>query len=100
MPYDAARDPYSNLSSGNLRALESATVEAAPAASDTVDELIYAKGFYVGGAGNVRYLPVGNADAAPITKACLAGTYHPIQVRRVYVTGTTATGIILQKDPL
>lgn len=42
---------------------------------------------YLGGAGNITVLTVGN-DTTPFI-GVLAGTYLPVQVRRVLSTGTT-----------
>lgn len=49
-------------------------------------------GLYVGGAGNVK---VDMQDGSTVTfNGVVAGTTLPIQVRKVYATGTTATNII------
>ena len=46
---------------------------------------------YIGGAGNVK---VDMADGSTVTfEAVPVGTFMPIQVRKVYATGTTATNI-------
>jgi hypothetical protein len=47
---------------------------------------------YIGGAGNVRVLTEGGNDVT--FNGTLAGSYFPIQVLRVFATGTTATNII------
>lgn len=47
---------------------------------------------YVGGAGNVRVLTSSNADLTFVGIA--AGTFMPVQVKRVYSTDTTATDIV------
>ncbi len=48
---------------------------------------------YVGGAGDVRVLPWGAAN--PVTFAAMSsGSMLPVCARRVYATGTTATGIV------
>lgn len=50
------------------------------------------KGLYVGGTGNVA---VTMADGNDITfNALSVGTIHPISVKRVKATGTTATNIV------
>jgi hypothetical protein len=48
----------------------------------------------VGGAGNVRYLPVANPDDVWITEAFAAGDIIPCSVRKVSVTSTTATALV------
>lgn len=51
------------------------------------------RGLYVGGAGNIAILAPG--DASPVTLSGVpAGTFLPVSARRVYSTGTTATGIV------
>ena len=47
---------------------------------------------YSGGAGNVRVLTEGGNDVT--FNGTLAGSYFPIQVLRVFASGTTATNII------
>lgn len=91
MPYSTGNDPQAGLGSSALGTLESATSEevATGLLSDTVDLTTYAKGFYCGAAGVVVYLPTKNADVNTITKTVVAGSYHPVQVRRILSTGTT-----------
>jgi len=47
---------------------------------------------YVGGAGTVKVLTVGG-DEVTFT-GVQAGTFMPVQVVRVYATGTSATSIV------
>ena len=47
---------------------------------------------YVGGAGDLKVDTVGG-DAVTFV-AVLAGSFIPVQVTRVYSTGTTATSIV------
>lgn len=49
---------------------------------------------YVGGTGNVRVLTAGG-DTVTYTNI-QGGTFMPVQVVRVYSTGTTATAIVAQ----
>ena len=67
-------------------------------ASDTVDMDPSARGIYIGGGGNVRVLMLGyssaSADKAVTFSSCAAGTVLPFQIRRVFSSGTTATGLI------
>jgi hypothetical protein len=46
---------------------------------------------YIGGTGNVRVLTTGNDD---VTFTAVAAGFFPVQVVRVFATGTTATNII------
>lgn len=64
-----------------------------PVKSDTVDLAVNTRGLWVGGAGGVQVLMV--SDDVPVTfTAVPAGTLLPICVRRVYLTGTTATNLV------
>ena len=47
---------------------------------------------YVGGTGDVRVLTAGGNDVK--FAGIATGTFMPVQVLRVYTTGTTATNII------
>lgn len=68
---------------------------AAVAPSDTTDLSRVTRGIFVGGAGNVAVIFCDDADAAPVTLTGLAvGVWHPMQVRRVMTTNTTATLIV------
>jgi hypothetical protein len=50
------------------------------------------RGIYVGGAGNIK---VDMADGTTVTFTAIAiGIVHPLRVKRVYATGTTATTIL------
>lgn len=60
--------------------------------SDVAALTFPARGFYVTGAGNVRYITVGGQT---ITKSCGAMSYHPVEIAKLFSTGTTATGIVL-----
>jgi len=59
--------------------------------SDTVD-LSVVSTIYVGGAGNVK---VTTAQGDEVTfVGLLPGTTIPVQVKRVWATGTTATSLL------
>ena len=47
---------------------------------------------YIGGAGNLRVLTAGGDDIT--FNGVLAGSFLPVQVTRVFVTGTSATNIV------
>ena len=47
---------------------------------------------YVGGTGNLKVLTVGGDEV--VFSNVQAGTFVPIQVLRVFATGTTATSIV------
>ena len=66
---------------------------AAVTTSDSADlPVIPTRGLYVGAAGDVKVIM---ASGATVTFAdVLAGTVLPIQVRRVFATGTVATDIV------
>lgn len=51
------------------------------------------RGIYIGGAGNVAV--IGADDSAAVTLTALAvGVWHPIAVKKVMSTNTTATAIV------
>lgn len=60
--------------------------------NNTTDLPFATRAFYVGGAGDVKIDTVGGDTVTLV--GCLAGSYHPIRIKRVYLTGTTATNII------
>lgn len=94
MAYDKKRDKYWGETGLTVPAKRAAIVVP----NDNTDLLEYPKALRVGGAGNLKILPSRNADDAPITIAVTAGEVVPIQVRRVWATGTTATGILALMD--
>jgi hypothetical protein len=47
---------------------------------------------YIGGAGNIRVLTAGEDDVT--FNGVLAGSFLPVQVKRVFASGTTATNIV------
>lgn len=47
---------------------------------------------FIGGAGNLRVLTAGGDDVT--FTGVLAGSFLPVQVTRVFSTGTTATNIV------
>lgn len=48
----------------------------------------------VGTGGTVKYIPLGNTDAQTITETYADGAVIPCLVRRVFSTGTSATGLV------
>lgn len=58
--------------------------------SDTVDLTHVTKGLWFEGAGTVK---VTWADGSETTRTVNAGVDYPWSVKRVWATGTTATGI-------
>lgn len=80
-----------DVSYRNANATVSAYKAADVSVSDSVD-IPVTRGLYVGGAGNVK---VDMAMGGTVTfNAVAAGTFMPVQVTRVYNTGTTATLMI------
>ena len=59
--------------------------------SDSVDLPFLPKAVYIGGAGNITFLAADNS--VPVTLPVLAGAILPWRLRRIFATGTTATGI-------
>jgi hypothetical protein len=73
------------------RAARSAIVITPDDNNDLVNHAF--RGLYIGGAGNIKVDMEGSGTAV-LFSAVPAGTILPIQVRRVYSTGTTATLIV------
>lgn len=68
---------------------------AAVTPSDSTDLASITRGIYIGGAGNIAVIFAEDADGAPVTLTGLAtGVWHPMQVRRVMSTNSTATLIL------
>lgn len=59
---------------------------------DATDLAVATRGIYVGVSGDLRIAMVN--DAAPVTLVGAAVGYHPLCVRRVYATSTTAASLI------
>ena len=77
----------------DVRAISGITSMALVTTSDTIDLPRPTRGLYIGGAGNVNALLVD--DSAQVLMTALAvGVIHPLVVRRVFATNTTATLII------
>lgn len=47
---------------------------------------------YVGGAGNIKVLTIGGDEVTLV--AVPAGSFIPVNILRVFATGTTATSIV------
>lgn len=75
------RDP--TVSSGSFAAISP---------NDSQDILV-TRGIYVGGGGSLRV--IGERDTSPTDfLGAVAGSVLPIRVRRVHLSGTTATGLV------
>lgn len=82
-------DPFANLTPG----LESpASHIAAVVPSDTEDLTLVSRGLNVATSGTVRVTTVSDETA---TVFLAAGSAFPIRVKRIWATGTTATGIVV-----
>ena len=54
--------------------------------------VVLTRAVYIGGHGNLSFI---NHEGNSVTlTGCVAGTYLPIQVKRINSTGTTATNIV------
>lgn len=61
--------------------------------SDSADLTNPTRGLYVGASGDVSVILVGDSAAVTFT-GLAAGIVHPLRVKRVRSTGTTATDIV------
>lgn len=64
-----------------------------PTNHDTNEITFQTRGLYVGGAGDVKCLLVGDTVAV-VFVAVPAGTLLPIRVKQIFSTGTTATSLL------
>lgn len=72
--------------------IESANSASSITPNDSNDLARATKGLYVGVTGDVK---VDMADVGTVTLTGLAaGIVHPLSVKRIYATGTTATSIL------
>lgn len=62
--------------------------------SDTANLSPACRALYIGGAGDVTLLTVGNNNASVLFTAVPAGSILPVRAARVMSTGTTATAIV------
>lgn len=69
----------------------SAGSAAAIVPNDAVDLANVTRGIYVGGAGNLK---VDMVDGTVTFIGIPAGAVLPVRVKRIYVTGTTATNLV------
>lgn len=93
MPSSA--DPYATFTPApSAPARRAATVTP----SDTVDLSHVAKALYVGGAGDVRLVPVDSPGGAAVTFVNHPIGYLPVQTVRVMATGTTAQSLLALFD--
>lgn len=65
-----------------------------PTPTDAVDQPFVCTALYVGVAGNVAFVGMNDVAGVPKTQAFAVG-WHPIRIRQLYATGTTATNLLL-----
>lgn len=81
-------DPFTDFQSG----LNSPATKLYPIApDDNADLVIAVRGLTVASTGMVRVTTVDNTEASIFV---VAGAPFPVRVRRVWATGTDATGIV------
>lgn len=66
--------------------------------ADGTDLPVLAKALYVGGAGDLKIVPVASPDGEAVTLKNHPVGYVAVQTRRVFATGTTATHIVALFD--
>lgn len=62
--------------------------------SDSADLPNFSRGIYIGGAGNLTVDMVDQPGVSVQFVAVPAGAVLPIQVRKVYATGTSASALV------
>ena len=95
MPAEPSKDASSSYP---RNASQPARAAAVIAPSDTVDLPVYARAVAVGTAGSLKVIPINNADDAPVTFTVAAGAILPVQVRRVFASGTSAGSLVALYD--
>lgn len=91
MSYNPAKDQNGG-NSGLVASQARAAFAVTPNDDDDFD--LYAKGLYIGAAGDVAIIPVTNDDNDVVILYNHPIGYVPIQVRRVLATGTSADSIV------
>jgi hypothetical protein len=86
-----ASDYFAHLLPTKVDPVENAAV---PTLSDTVDLPIPTRGLYVGSTGDVKVTLV-NGDVVTYTSMA-AGVTHAKRIKRIWLNGTTATGLIAE----
>ena len=80
---------------GDLSTASGAPAQSALAVTPNDTTAVLFRSLYIGGAGDVSVVLIGDGTGAPVTfSAVPVGTILPIAVKRVRSTGTTATLII------
>lgn len=63
--------------------------------SDTVELNYVTRGVSFGVAGDIKVVTQGGETVTIPSGALVAGVIHPIRIKQIYSTGTTATSIVL-----
>jgi hypothetical protein len=96
MPYDRVQDPFAYRTQGRSFFGDFGRVVAP---SDTTDLSPYAKAIIVTVAGSLSYIPAKNDDAdAVVFPSVPIGFIPPHVIRRVLLTGTTATVVTIDDN--
>lgn len=92
MPYDKTRDQWTDGNAGGVS--DPPRSSSAVVLSDTVDLARYARALWIGVAGDVKVILVEDDDDSARVYTVPQGVF-PLQVRRVFLTGTTAANIVV-----
>lgn len=91
MPYDPTKDRFGSYAPG-ADAPSRNVIPVVP--SDTEDLPVYARTLYIGGAGDLAYIPLLAPTDTPVLMKNRPVGECPHGARRVMATGTTATNIL------
>ena len=94
MAYDMTKDRYPVPGAAGGPGRKAAVVVPA----DGTDLDPYAVALYVGVGGNLTVTPAGNVADTGILFSNVPAGWFPVQVRRVWSTGTTATNMVAIRD--
>jgi hypothetical protein len=92
MPYTDTSNPFRSVSPQGFLQPPAEAVAIVP--SDGADLPRYVRQIIAATSGNVSVVPMRAADETAVVIAITAGLPLDIQVRKVNVTGTTATGLV------
>jgi hypothetical protein len=94
MPYTALSDLWRQPQSLPYLPLQTSFDAFAITPNDAADLPTYARRFTCNGAGVISVVPMRAAGETPVLLTLAAGQWVDLAIRKVNLTGTTATGIV------
>ncbi len=84
--------PYQKLQAGRAASVAPSNTDNIPYVGDGAGDKLWPCVLYVGGAGDLKVKTAGGDEVTLV--GVTAGSFVPVQVIRVFSTGTTATNIV------